>query len=47
MKVMHGLKETIGALQNYVNNGGGLVRIQSRSEPGIPVPSMITDIGKA
>jgi len=35
-------KETIGALQNYVNNGGGLVRIQSRSEPGTPVPSMIT-----
>lgn len=35
-------EKTIGALQNFVNNGGGVVRIQSRSEPGTPVPATIT-----
>ncbi len=35
-------KETIEALQNFVNNGGGVVRIQSKSEPGTPVPATVT-----
>jgi type 1 glutamine amidotransferase len=35
-------KKTIGALQNFVNNGGGVVRLQSRSEPGTTVPATVT-----